>query len=109
MELYTGIAATGWYAMKSTAENQPELLEKDLKSISWHHPPYFYQTRTGHITTVEGFNLVDREGHILARTIKESIYIRVNKPTLNRNIAKYNLPHIWDKILFTIPELKFKN
>ena len=41
-------------------------------------------------------------------TIKESMYIRVNNPTLNRNIGKYNLPHIWDKILFSIPELKKK-
>ena len=26
-------------------------------------------------------------------TIKESIYIRVNNPTLNQNIGKYNLSH----------------
>ena len=31
---------------------------------------------------------------------------RVNNPTLNRNVGKYNLPHIWDKVLFTIPELR---
>ena len=42
----------------------------------------------------------------MARAIKEAIYIRVNNPTLNRNIDKYNLPHIWNKVLFTIPELK---
>ena len=33
-----------------------------------------------------------------ARNIKESIYIRVNKP-LNNNIGKFNLSHIWDKVL----------
>ena len=45
------------------------------------------------------------------RLIKESIYIRgirVNNPFLNRNIGKYNLPHIWDEVLFNITELKFK-
>ena len=42
----------------------------------------------------------------MARTIQEAMFIRVNNPTLNRNIGKYNLPHIWDRILFTIPELK---
>ena len=35
-----------------------------------------------------------REEHGLARNIKESIFIRVNNPTLNRNIGKFNLPHI---------------
>ena len=36
------------------------------------------------------------------------LYIRVNNPSLNRNTGKYNIPHIWDKILLTIPELKMK-
>ena len=44
----------------------------------------------------------------MARAIKEAIYIRVNNPTFNRNIVKYNLPHIWNKVLFAIPELKTK-
>ena len=44
----------------------------------------------------------------MARTIKEAMYIRVNNPILNRNIGKYNLPHIWDRVLFSIPELKLK-
>ena len=35
----------------------------------------------------------------LARNIKESIYIRVNNPTLNNNIGKFNLSHIWDRVL----------
>ena len=52
--------------------------------------------------------IIIREDNSLARTIKESMYIRVNNPTLNRNIGKYNLPHIWDNILFSIPELKIK-
>ena len=44
----------------------------------------------------------------MARIIKEAIYIRFNNPTLNKNTGKYNLPHIWDKVLFLIPELKTK-
>ena len=47
-----------------------------------------------------------REDHGTARTIKESIYIRVNNPTLNRNIGKLNLHHIWDSVLLNTPELK---
>ena len=47
--------------------------------------------------------------HGLARTTKESIYIRVYNPTLNRNVGKYNLHHIWDRVLFNTPDLKINN
>ena len=55
---------------------------------------------------MENFQITGREDNSMARTIKEAMYIRVNNPTLNRNIGKYNLPHIWDRVLFIIPELK---
>ena len=45
---------------------------------------------------------------VLARNIKESIFIRINNPTLNRNIGKFNLPHIWDRVLFNTPGLTLK-
>ena len=61
-----------------------------------------------HNTSVKDFSIVGR-GHNFARTIKDSIYIRINIPTLNRNICKYNLPHIWDRLLFIIPELTIKD
>ena len=57
---------------------------------------------------MEGFSTVGREGCHFARMIKESIFIRVNNSALNRNTGKHKLPHIWD-VLFTTPELKFKN
>ena len=47
-------------------------------------------------------------GHGSARNIKESIFIRVNNPTLNRNIGMFNLPHIWDRVLLNIPGLNLK-
>ena len=59
-----------------------------------------YQWRT--------LKIIGREGHGISRTIQEAIYIRVNNPTLNRNVGKYNLSHIWDKVLFTTLELKIK-
>ena len=40
------------------------------------------------------------------RLTKESIFIRVNNPTLNRNIAKFQLSHIWDRVLFSTPNIK---
>ena len=42
---------------------------------------------------------IDLKGYNLARNIKESIYIRVNNPNLNNNIDKFNLSHIWDRVL----------
>ena len=71
-------------------------------------PIFLHQSSSGHETSIDNFKIIGREDNSLARTIKESIYIRVNNPTLNRNIGKYNLPHIWDNILFNIPELKMK-
>ena len=49
----------------------------------------------------DNFSIIGREVHGLARTIKEPMYIRVNNPTLNRNIGKYNLNHIWERVLLT--------
>ena len=69
---------------------------------------FIHQSNSGHVTTLDNFKIIGREDNSLARTIKESMYIRVNNPTPNRNIGKYNLPHIWDKLLFSIPELKKK-
>ena len=63
---------------------------------------------TGHSISVENFNIVGREDQNLKRAIKEAPYIRVNNPSLNRNVGKYHLPHIWDEVLFNIPELKLK-
>ena len=39
---------------------------------------------------------------------KEALYIRANNPSLNRNIGKYHLPHIWDEVLCNISELNLK-
>ena len=43
----------------------------------------------GHRINPDNFTIRGREDHGLARTIKESIYIRVNNPTLSRNMGKY--------------------
>ena len=54
------------------------------------------------------FTILGREDHSLLRTIKEALYIRANNPSLNRNIGKYHLPHIWDEVLLNISELNLK-
>ena len=61
-----------------------------------------------HTTNQNNFQIIGREGHNLARNIKESIYIRVNNPTLNNNIGKFNLSHIWDRVLLNTKGLTLK-
>ena len=61
---------------------------------------------TGHELSLENFSIVGREDQSIARAIKETILIKVNYQSLNRNKGKYHLPHIWDEVLVKSPELK---
>ena len=71
-------------------------------------PIHHHSINAGNPTTQCNFLVIGREGHGIARTIKESIYIRVNNPTFNRNIGKLNLHHMWDRVLLNTPGLKIK-
>ena len=69
-------------------------------------PMHGHSQSTGHPIDSNKFHIIGREDQEQARTIKESIYIWVKNPTLNQNIGKYNLNHIWDRVLFNTPGLK---
>ena len=56
----------------------------------------------------EQFNIVHKEVNSHLRTIKEAMFIHVQDPTLNRNLGKYQLPHIWDHLLLASPTLQCK-
>ena len=71
-------------------------------------PTIDHHNITCHEVSLDNFGIVGREDHNIARTIKEAILIRVNDPSLNRNIGKLQLPHIWDEVLVKPPELKLK-
>ena len=71
-------------------------------------PIHHHSNQTGHPTSHNNFQIIGREGHNLARNIKESIFIRVNNPTLNNNIGKFNLPHIWDRVLLNTQGLNLQ-
>ena len=71
--------------------------------------PIFDHTNTsGHNIHIENFSIVGRKDQNLKRAIKEALFIRVNNPSLNRNIGKFHLPHIWNEVLFNTSELKLK-
>ena len=63
---------------------------------------------TGHEVSLDNFSTVGREDQSMARIIREAMLIRVNDPSLYRNIGKYQLPHIWDEVLVKSPDLKCK-
>ena len=77
----------------------------------WKAPsPIFDQCNTtGHNININNFTIVGRKDQNLIRAIKEVLFIRVNDPSLNRNIGKYHLPHIWDEVLHKTSELKLKH
>ena len=88
-----------------TARTFGERFKEHPKHLS---PIYDHSNITGHNTTLDNLRKVGSEDQNLMRLIKETVYIRVNGPFLNKNIGKYHLPHIWDEVLNNITELKLK-
>ena len=88
-----------------TSRTFGERYKEHLKDLS---PIHQHSNHAGHPTSHNIFQIIGREGHSLARNIKESIFIRDNNPTLNRNISKFNLLHIWDRVLLNTPGFKLK-
>ena len=66
-----------------TSRTFGERFKEHLKDLS---PIHHHGSNTGHPTTQHSFQIIGREGHGLARNIKESIFIRVNNPSLNKKI-----------------------
>ena len=64
-----------------TARTFRERFKEHLKAPS---PIHDHSNITGHSTTINNFSTVGREEHGLSRLIKESMYIRVNNPFLNK-------------------------
>ena len=71
-----------------TTRTQGERYWEHLREPS---PIQVHNQLTGHQATQDNFSIIGREGQDFIRLIKESIFIRVNNPILNRNK--------WNKIL----------
>ena len=91
--------------IRETSRTFGQRFKDHLKEPS---PIHHHSNNTGHPTIQNNFQIIVREGHGLARNIKESIFIMVNNSTLNRNIGRFNLPHIWDRVLLKTPGLTLK-
>ena len=73
-----------------------ERFREHMKSPS---PIHDHDKTTGHEVSLDNFSIVGRDDQSLTGAIREAMLIRVNDPSLNRNIGKYQLPHIWDELL----------
>ena len=80
-----------------------ERYREHLKAPS---PIHDHSDISGHTTSLDNFSIVGREEQNLSRLIKESMYIRVNVPSQNKNIGKFHLPHLWNEVLNNSRELK---
>ena len=52
-----------------------------------------------HQVDFEQTQILDRDSRWYQRGIREAIYIRAQKPTLNRNAGRYSLPVVWNPII----------
>ena len=80
-----------------------ERFREHLRSPS---PIYDHYKTTGHEVSLDNFSIVGRDDQSMTRLIREAVLIRVNDPSLHRNIGKYQLPHIWDEVLVRSPEMQ---
>ena len=93
----------------------PQHLHRKIWQILWWKsqgtlqspsPIHLHSTTTGHPMDPEQFSIVHKEVNSQSRTMKEAMFIWIQDPTLNRNLGKYQLPHIWDQLLMASPTLQ---
>ena len=53
----------------------------------------------GHAVSLSNTRILDREPRWFERGVKEAIHIRANKPSLNKDGGRHQLPHIWDRLI----------
>ena len=68
-------------------------------------PIYEHANKLGHLTSVDKFSILGGKSHSFTRDIKETMYIRVNDPSLNCNLRKYQLSN---EVLFNVPNFLLK-
>ena len=89
--------------IRETSRTLGERYKENLRESS---PIQAHSQHAGHLLSKDNFNIIGREGQDIIRLIKESVFIKVNNPTLNRNIGKFQPSHLWDRVLFSTPSIK---
>ena len=68
-----------------------QILKDHLRTLSSIHG---HANTTGHQNSMDNFTIMERESHNLPKAIKETIYIKINDQSLNRNIGEDKLLHV---------------
>ena len=89
-----------------SARTFAERFKEHQKSPS---PIHDHSNISGHKVDLNNFTIIEREDQNITKAIKEALFIRVNDPSLNRNIGKIHLPYIWDEVFHKTPELQLKH
>ena len=89
-------------------ESGRALGERIKEHLNAPSPIHQHCSSTGHPLSPKYFNIIHRETQGSSRNIREAMFIHVNDPSLNRNLGKYQLPHVWDNILQDTPALQLK-
>ena len=79
--------------------------ERRKEHLQQPSPIHSHSRTMEHSIENNSFNIIGREDWGVGQD-HQGIYIWVNNPTLNQNIGKYSLSHIWDRVLFRTPCLK---
>ena len=90
-------------------EESGKAFEDRLKEHFWAPSPiYQHISSTAHQVSPDCFTIVHREAQRTSRNIKEAMHIQVNDPSLNSNLGKYQIPHLWDQTLQDTLALQLK-
>ena len=89
-------------------ESGRALGERVKEHLKFPSPIFHHSAATGHPLDSDNFNTIHKDVHSHSKTTKEAMFISVNDPTLNRNLGKYQLLHIWDSILQASSMLQLK-
>ena len=88
-------------------ESGRTFMERYKEHMNTPSPIHDHHNTTGHDISVDNFSIVGGDQN-LSQSIKKAIFIRVNDQPFNRNIGRYQLPHIWDEVLMNSRELRCK-
>ena len=64
---------------------------------------HIYIESPGHTVHLDKVKILDKDDRWFERGVKEAIYIRAYKPSLNKDGGRYRLPRVYDPLLTSLP------